>query len=91
MSWTQPPTANAQGALDKLRALGIPQVPPDTIYLGKNLRAAEDAKLPTPRGWVPKEVEPKDADPKGKEIDKPKVDPKDKPKNKSRERNPDDD
>ena len=64
--WTVPPTASAQGTLDKLRELGIPQVPPDTIYLGKNPYAAGDAKLPLPKGWTPREVEPKEANPKGK-------------------------
>ena len=72
VNWTDSPTANAQAVLDKLRALGIPQVPPDTIYLGKNPRAADNALLPVPKGWVPKEEEPKEADPKPKEIEKPK-------------------
>jgi hypothetical protein len=76
IQWVVPPTVNAQGVLDRLRILGIPQVPPDTIYLGKNPRAVEDAKLPIPKGWTPKEVEPKEAEPKGKEPEKLKEKPK---------------
>jgi hypothetical protein len=95
VNWLVPPTINAQGVLDKLRELGIPQVPPDTIYLGKNPRAAEDAKLPIPKGWTPKEVEPKEADPKAKEPEKLKEKPKEKdlekPKEKSAEKTSDDD
>ena len=80
VNWTVPPTANAQAVLDKLRALGIPQVPPDTIFLGKNPRAAENAQLPTPKGWVPREDEPKEAEPKNKDLDKPKAKELEKPK-----------
>ena len=87
VNWLVPPTVNAQGVLDKLRELGIPQVPPDTIYLGKNPRSADEAKLPIPKGWTPKEVEPKEADPKAKEPEKLKV----KPKDKAEEKKTDDD
>ena len=84
VNWTVPPTVNAQGVLNKLRSLGIPQVPPDTIYLGKNPRAADNVQLPTPKGWIPREDEPKEAEPKNKELDKPKekdaAKPKDTPK-----------
>lgn len=75
VNWVVPPTTNAQAVLDKLRELGVPQVPPDTIYLGKNPNAG-DAKLPIPKGWTPKEVEPKEAEPKAKEPEKLDVKPK---------------
>lgn len=71
--WVVPPTANAQAVLNKLQQLGIPQVPPDTIYLGKSPNAGE-AKLPLPKGWTPKEVEPEKA--KDKEPEKLDVKPK---------------
>ena len=80
VNWTVPPTVNAQGVMDKLRALGIPQVPPDTIYLGKNPRAAENVQLPIPKGWTPREDEPKEAEPKKKDLDKPKEKEVEKPK-----------
>ena len=87
VNWTAPPTANAQRVLDKLRDLGIPQVPPETIYLGKNPNAANDLKLPLPKGWTPREDEPKEADkPKEKEADKPKEKDADKPKLKETEK-----
>jgi hypothetical protein len=76
VNWLVPPTVSAQGTLDKLRELGIPQVRPDTIYLGKNPYAAGEAKLPLPNGWTPKEVEPKPADPKAKAPEKLDVKPK---------------
>ena len=76
INWVVPPTANAQAVLDKLRELDVPLVPPDTIYLGKNPRLSEDAKLPIPKGWTPKEVEPKEAEkPKDKNPEKPKDKP----------------
>ena len=73
--WTVPPTANAQATLNKLQQLGIPQVPPETIYLGKNPHATGDAKLPLPKGWTQKEVEPLEA-PKEKEKEPEKLDVK---------------
>jgi hypothetical protein len=76
VNWLVPPTASAQAVLNKLQQLGIPQVPPETIYLGKNPNAGE-AKLPLPKGWTQKEVEPKEAakdkDPEKLDV-KPKID-----------------
>ena len=88
VDWTVPPTVNAQGVLDRLRALGVPQVPPDTIFLGKNPRGANDVKLPVPKGWVPKEVEPEK--PKDKAVDPDKEKDPVKPKDKKK-KDPDDD
>ena len=73
--WVVPPTENAQAVLSKLQQLGIPQVPPETIYLGKNPQVTGDAKLPLPKGWTQKEVEPLEA-PKVVEPEKIEVKPK---------------
>ncbi len=56
-SWVVPPEASANAVREKLRAMGIPLVPPETIFLGKNPRAADNLKLPIPR---PKEKDKED-------------------------------
>lgn len=67
VNWVQSPHANAQGVLQKLDALGIPRVPQDTTYLGKNPAMVEKAKLPVPKAWQPKEPEKDKAIEKDKE------------------------
>jgi hypothetical protein len=57
---TVSPALNAQMVLEKLQAMGIPIEPPETMYLWKNPRIAENVNLPVPRGWRRPPVEPGD-------------------------------
>jgi hypothetical protein len=68
VNWVQPPQANAQAVLQKLDALGIPRVPQDTTYLGKNPAQVDKAKLPVPKAWQPPPAEKE----KDKAIEKEK-------------------
>src|SRR5262249_38958098 len=71
VNWVMSPADNAQAVLRKLDALGIPRVPQDTIYLGKNPAQVDKAKLPLPRAWEqPKEPEKLKEPEKAKEPDK---------------------
>ncbi len=69
INWVQPPHANAQAVVQKLDALGIPRVPQDTTYLGKNPAQVDKAKLPIPKAW---QREPEKEIEKGKEVEKGK-------------------
>lgn len=79
VSWLASPADTAQAVVQKLDSLGIPRVPQDTTYLGKNPAMVDKAKLPVPKAWrkdaaaaPEKEVEKaKDAD-KGKDVEKAK-------------------
>jgi hypothetical protein len=69
VNWVVSPADNAQGVLRKLDALGIPRVPQDTIYLGKNPAMVDKAKLPIPRAWQPEPEKLKEPE---KEVEKDK-------------------
>lgn len=69
LNWVVSPVTNAQIVTEKLQALGIPLVPQETIYLGKNPGAVNKAKLPLPKSWI-KDEEPKEAEKKGKDLDR---------------------
>ena len=43
------PENNAALVRSRLRAMGIPEVRPEPMFLGKNPRAADNVKLPLPR------------------------------------------
>jgi hypothetical protein len=49
INYNKPPAATAQAVLARLQALGIPLVPPETQFLGKNPRAADKVTLPKPK------------------------------------------
>lgn len=57
VNWVIAPTANAQIVTQKLEELGVPLVPQETIYLGKNPKVVDKAKLPMPKNWI-KDGEP---------------------------------
>jgi hypothetical protein len=71
--WVVSPQQTAQNVQQKLDALGIPRVPQDTIFLGKNPGTVDKAKLPIPRKWVApeenKEAEKEKGKDKGKDAD----------------------
>jgi len=48
-NWLVSPEENAAMVRNRLRELGIPPVPPEPVFLGKNPRAADNIKLPLPR------------------------------------------
>jgi hypothetical protein len=73
VNWVVPPHVNAQMVLQRLEMLGVPLVPQETLYLGKN-PAVNKAKLPIPGRWA-----------KEKEAEKDKEKEKDKDKDKDRE------
>jgi hypothetical protein len=73
----------------RLREMGIPLVPPETQFLGKNPRAADGLKLPTPKGWSAKEKEKEKEKDEGTEPEKNKD--KDKEKDKVKEKKKDKD
>jgi hypothetical protein len=52
INWVISPTATAQLVRQKLDALGIPPVPQETLFLGKNPAAVDKAKLPLPKSWM---------------------------------------
>jgi hypothetical protein len=54
-AWVLPPNVHAQSVLHKMQQLGIPNLPPETLYLHRNPRIADGLKLPTPKDWVPKD------------------------------------
>jgi hypothetical protein len=62
VNWVVSPTVNAQMVTQKLRAMGVPLVPQDTIYLGKNPKVVEKAKLPMPKNWIKDDEPEKDKD-----------------------------
>jgi hypothetical protein len=73
--WLIPPRFNAKQVIDRLDILGVPLVPPEPEFLGKNPHVTDGVKLPVPRGWFrekdpepEKGKEPKEAE-KGKGID----------------------
>jgi hypothetical protein len=70
VNWVTSPASNAQLVTDKLQSLGIPLVPQETTYLGKNPAAVQKAKLPQPKGWI-KDAEPVEPE-KAKDQDKDK-------------------
>lgn len=86
INYPVPPAIAAQQVQARLREMGIPPVPPETQFLNKNPRAADNLKLPTPKGWVPKEKdkEPDDPEEKAKDKDKDKEMGKDKDKDKAK-------
>ncbi len=73
-----PPAVNAQAVLDRLQMLGVPIIPPEPQFLGKNPRVADKLILPTPKGWKKPEEdkadEPKKEEPPKKIEDKKKKD-----------------
>jgi hypothetical protein len=75
-----PPAVNAQGVLDRLKMMGIPIIPPEPQFLGKNPRVADKIILPTPKAWKKPEEEkadePKKEEPP-KKIDEGKKEKKD--------------
>jgi hypothetical protein len=80
VNWVTAPASNAQLVTEKLQSLGIPLVPQETTYLGKNPAAVNKAKLPQPKSWI-KDVEPVEPEKeKGKEIEKDKAKDNDKDK-----------
>lgn len=71
INWVVPPADNAKMVLEKLKALGVPLVPQETIYLGKNPGAVQKAKLPLPKSWIKDdEKEPEKEPGKAKDPDK---------------------
>src|SRR5262245_39379000 len=77
VNWVVHPTVNAAGVVRKLDALGIPRVPQDTIYLGKNPAQVDRAKLPLPRAWLPRDEEKPKEPEKAIEKEKDKKEEKD--------------
>jgi hypothetical protein len=59
INYSHPPAVLAQSVLGRLNALGIPLVPPEPQFLGKNPRAAENVILPRPKE-SPKDKKDKD-------------------------------
>ncbi|MBY0232535.1 MAG: hypothetical protein K2W96_24920 [Gemmataceae bacterium] len=55
IDWLVTPEDNAALVRARLRALGIPAVRPEPIFLGRNPRAADGVKLPIPRKIEKKE------------------------------------
>jgi hypothetical protein len=70
VNWVVPPHVNAQSVLQRLEALGVPLVPQETMYLGKN-PSVNKAKLPVPGRWA-RDKEPEKDKEKEKEMDKDK-------------------
>jgi hypothetical protein len=64
INWIGTPEQNAAMVRGRLRAMGIPEVPPEPLYWGKNPTVTDSIdRLPLPR---PRLVEPPAADPKDK-------------------------
>jgi hypothetical protein len=60
MNWLMPPAMSAQMVVEKLREMNIPLVNPEPMFLNKNPKIAEGARLPTPRSKKEKEKDPGD-------------------------------
>jgi hypothetical protein len=69
INWVVSPQNNAQMVQQKLDALGIPRVPQETMFLGKNPGMVDKAKLPLPKGWQKDAGKEKEKD-KDKDADK---------------------
>jgi hypothetical protein len=46
-----PPVVSARGVLATLQRMGVPIVPPEPVFLGKNPCVANNVKLPVPKAW----------------------------------------
>jgi hypothetical protein len=56
-----PPEVSARSVLARLAQLGIPIVPPEPQFLGKNPCVADNVALPVPKGWRKPKEAPKEA------------------------------
>jgi hypothetical protein len=74
INWVIPPHVNANMVLQKLEMLGVPLVPQETMYLGKNPAHVAKTKLPVPGRWIKEKEKEKEREKelKDKEKDKDK-------------------